>query len=422
MSGLRILTAGESHGPGLSVIIEGLPAGLSIDRQEIDRQLQRRQKGYGRGKRMKLERDEVQVLSGLRFGKTLGSPLTLFIANRDNASHAAAMDAWKAEPGLSSVTVPRPGHADLAGAVKHRYADLRNAAERASARETAARTAAGAVLRQLLAEFGVRIGSHVIRIHDAGAPGFDLQIADSQDRTRGIETLCSRAEDSCVRCADQAAEAAMRKAIDRALEQGDSVGGIFESAAWNVPFGLGGMMHWDRRLDAALGAAFMSIPGVKSVEIGMGAASAACPGSKVHDIIEPDLNRRSNRAGGVEGGVSNGQPIIVRAAMKPIPTLGSPLDSVDLQSGDKTKAPVFRADTCAVPAAAVVGEAMMAVVLTRAFIDAFGSDSLEAMKEGYDARKQWIEKLLSAGSHGVRKDHGGPKGRPNDEPDLHRYR
>lgn len=385
---LRFLTAGESHGPCLVAIVEGLPAGLVVDVEAVNRDLARRQGGYGRGGRMQIERDRVEILSGVIAGKTTGAPVALRIENRDWANWR---DHWAAGD-LPRLTVPRPGHADYAGMVKYGLDDARPILERASARETAARVAVGALAKLLLAEFGVAVGSYVEAIGEVTATIPDLPPAE----------LWALAEASDVCCPDEEAAARMRAAIDAAREAGDSLGGVFVVMATGMPVGLGSHVHWDRRLDARLAAAVISIPAVKGVEIGPAFENARLPGTKVHDEfqrIRESANRRDstatkrrgsesririarilNRAGGVEGGMSNGMPIVVRAAMKPIPTTVTPLKSVDLATGEPAQTQYQRSDVCAVPAAAVVGEAMVAWVLAEALMEKYGGDSLAEMK------------------------------------------
>lgn len=374
---LRFLTAGESHGPCLTAIVEGLPAGLTVDVEAINRDLARRQGGYGRGGRMKIECDRAEILSGVIGGQTTGAPVALRIENRDWANwreHWAAGD-------LPRLTVPRPGHADYAGMLKYGLDDARPILERASARETAARVAVGALAKLLLAEFGVAVGSYVEAIGAVVAAIPDLPPTE----------LWARAEASDVRCPDEEAAAKMRAAIDAARAAGDSLGGVFVVTATGVPIGLGSHVHWDRRLDARLAAAVMSIPAVKGVEIGPAFENARLPGTQVHDGIrrisesritnhKSQITRTSNRAGGIEGGISNGMPIVVRAAMKPIPTTVTPLKSVDLATGEPAETQYQRSDVCAVPAAAVVGEAMVAWVLAEAIVEKRGGDSLAEMK------------------------------------------
>lgn len=380
MSHLRYLTAGESHGRALVGILEGMPAGLPVSKEKIDAQLKRRQGGYGRGGRMKIEQDQVEVLSGIRAGITLGSPIALVIWNRDWENWSKHMDPWNPPPErYAPVTVPRPGHADLAGALKYRHSDIRNVLERASARETAMRVALGSIARQLLEYFGIRIASHVVQIHSvrASVDGAGLD----------VEELNARADASPVRCLDPVAEKEMIARIDQAKAQGNTVGGIFEVIAANVPVGLGSYVHWDRKLDGRIAQAMASLPAMKSVEIGLGVESASRWGSECHDEISYDESsgyyRKTNRAGGLEGGVTNGERLIVRVAMKPLSTLVRPLESVDMKSKRAVKAHVERSDVCAVPAASVIGEAIVALVLADAFLEKYGGDSIAEIAERY---------------------------------------
>lgn len=370
---LRFLTAGESHGPCLIAIVEGLPAGVPVDVEAIQRDLARRQRGYGRGARMSMEQDRVEILSGVMGRRTTGAPVALRIENYSRAP-------WETGD-LPPLTVPRPGHADYAGMVKYGLDDARPIWERASARETAARVAVGALAKGLLAEFGIAVGSYVESIGEVVAQIPDLPPAE----------LWARAEASDVRCPDERAAQAMREAIDAAQRAGDSLGGVFVVMATEVPVGLGSHVHWDRRLDARLAAAVMSIPAVKGVEIGPAFENARRRGTEVHDEFQwrneetarPETRpvvRLSNRAGGIEGGISNGEPIVVRAAMKPIPTLRKGLRSVDIATGMEAIAPYQRSDVCAVPAAAVVGEAMVAWTLAEALVEKLGGDSLREMQ------------------------------------------
>jgi chorismate synthase len=365
---LRFLTAGDSHGPCLMAIVEGLPAGLAVDPETIDNDLRRRQGGYGRGGRMQIERDRVELLSGLQRGCTTGAPVALRIENRDWPN-------WR-DRDLPALTVPRPGHADYAGMVKYGLDDARPVLERASARETAARVAVGALAKLLLREFGVSVGGFVVEIGGVSAELPDLP----------PQQLWGSAEASDLRCPDEAAAERMRAAIDDARESGDSLGGVFVICATGVPVGLGSHVHWDRRLDAQLAAAVMSIPAIKGVEIGPAFENARRRGTTVHDEIFREagqgsaITRRTNRAGGTEGGISNGQPVIVRAAMKPIPTTVTPLRSVDMQTGKPAMTQYQRSDVCAVPAAVVVGEAMVAWVLAGLLVEKLGSDSLQEMR------------------------------------------
>lgn len=365
---IRFLTGGESHGPGLTAILDGIPAGLALSEADIDRDLIRRQAGHGRGARMEMETDRVQILGGVIGGRTIGAPIVLRIANRDWENW---QEKWSS--GLPPLTVPRPGHADYAGMRKLGIRDARMILERASARETAARVAVGAVARKLLCAFGISLGSVVERIGDVEA---HLEEDD-------LALMWARAEESPVRCPVPSAAQWMMDAIDAARSRGDSLGGIFVVGALAVPAGIGSHRHWDCRLDARLAAAVMSIPAVKGVEIGSGFANACLPGTQVHDGFSIDeegrIGRRANRAGGVEGGISNGEPILVRAAMKPIPTTVSPQPSVDVVDGAPSATEYQRSDVCAVPAAAVVGEAMVAWVLADGLLEKAGGDSIEEM-------------------------------------------
>ncbi|HXT28085.1 MAG TPA: chorismate synthase [Vicinamibacterales bacterium] len=380
---LRFLTAGESHGRALVVILEGLPAGLPIDADAITRDLRRRQGGYGRGRRMAIESDRAEIMSGVRAGQTLGGPLAMVIENRDwpnwqytmRATEEAPPDAGGAR--RAPVTRPRPGHADLAGGAKYERDDLRDILERASARETAARVAAGAVARQLLAHAGLRITSHVFTLGSVSLP--DPGAVDFT-RASGLP------DDAPLRCVDGELERQMIAEIDRAREAGDTLGGAFEIIATGVPVGLGSYVQWDRKLDGRLAQALMSIPAIKAVGIGIGPAVASLPGSRVHDEIvigdesrATGLARPTNRAGGLEGGVTNGEDLRVSAYMKPISTLMKPLRSVDLSTMAESPAAIERSDVCAVPAAAVVGEAMVSLVLADALLERFGGDSIAAL-------------------------------------------
>jgi chorismate synthase len=383
----RFLTAGESHGEALTAIIEGLPAGLPLSEADIDADLARRQRGYGRGGRMKIERDHAHISAGVRWGVTLGSPLTLTIQNRDweNWKDTMAVGDPPAGASAKAVTRPRPGHADLAGAMKYAHRDIRNVLERSSARETTARVAVAGVARRLLREFGITILSHVTEIGGVRIGPLALP----------WEEIAQRAEASEVRCADPEAERAMIEAIDAAKGKGDTLGGVFEVVAVGCPVGLGSYVHWDRKLDGRLAQAFCSIHAIKGAEVGMGFEAARRPGSEVHDEILFDaaggFTRGTNSAGGLEGGVTNGQPVVVRAAMKPISTLRRPLRSVDLETKEAVEAVVERSDVCAVPAAGVVGEAMMAIVLAEAFLAKFGGDSLDEIRRNYRAYQEYLK-------------------------------
>jgi chorismate synthase len=379
----RFLTAGESHGPGLITIVEGLPAGVPISRAAIDEQLRRRQGGYGRGGRMKIERDAAEILSGVRHGHTLGSPITLRIENRDWVNWQERMAAGPVEAEITPVTRVRPGHADLTGALKYGRADVRDVIERASSRETAARVGVGAICSQLLAQFGIAVHSHVVSVADAGYAPAEAPNASAVDAD-----FWERVEASEMRCADAGLTARMIERILEGKRQGDTCGGLFEVVATGVPVGLGSYSQWDRRLSARIGQALLSIPSAKGVEIGGGFALAALPGSRVHDVVRHDEARGwyhlSNNAGGVEGGISNGEPILARVAVKPIPTLAHPLPSADVRTGENIDETRYeRSDVCVVPAAGVVGEAMLAIALVDAWIEKFGGDSLDEMRRNY---------------------------------------
>jgi len=372
---LRFLTAGESHGSALTAIVEGLPAGLRVHADQVNEQMARRQRGYGRSARMKLEADRVEIVSGVMGEQTIGGPVALRIDNRDARSE---------EPPL---TRPRPGHADLVGTMKYGFEDARRALERASARETAARVAVGAVCRRLLDEFEMTVFSHVTEIGGVAL----------RERPSRWEDLPALAEASELRCVDPQADAQMRAAIDAARQRGDTLGGVFEVVALGVPPGLGSYVHWDRKLDGRLAQAVMSIHAVKGVEIGPGFEIARTPGSRAHDEIFWDrprgFYRETNRAGGTEGGVTTGGPLVVRGAMKPLSTLMEPLRSVDLKTKEPSAGAVVRSDVCAVPAAGVVGEAMVAYVLADAFLEKFGADTIADMHTAYEAYRTRIRQM-----------------------------
>jgi chorismate synthase len=379
---LRFLTAGESHGRCLTGVIEGLPGGLLIDIAFINEQLHRRQLGYGRGGRMTIERDSVHITSGIRHGLTMGSPIAFTIENKDWDHWQVPMSIEPPPEGsdIRRVTHPRPGHADLAGVLKYHTYDVRNVLERASARETATRVAVGAFCRLFLSHFGIRIASHSMAIGTERIAGEYGTVA-----TEKIFDLDPASE---VRCADPDAARRMIALIDNAKDAGDTLGGIAEIVAISIPPGLGSHVQWDRRMDAEIAQAMMSIPAVKAVEIGNGIAAAQKPGSAVHDEIFYDAQkkrfyRNTNSAGGLEGGITNGEVIRIKIYIKPIPTLRQALHSVDIRSKDASKASVERSDVCVVPAAGVVAEAMLAIVLTNAFLDKFGGDSLEEVKTNY---------------------------------------
>ena len=373
---LRHLTAGESHGAALVGILEGMPSGLPLDIATLHAQAKRRKLGFGRGNRQTIETDDVRILSGVRRGVTIGSPIALMIENRDHVRWAEIMrvDAPDDDaPAARAVHVPRPGHADRVGGIKYDRTDLRDILERASARETAMRVALGSVARAFLAEVGVTLTSRVVRIGRAvdESPWRDVPVAEI--------------DASPVRALDSAAAAAMVQEIELARAAGDALGGVFEVVAYGAPVGLGSYAQWDRRLEAEVGRAFLSLNAIKGVEIGLGFGAAARPGSEAHDAYEPDpvtrTRYRTNRAGGIEGGMTTGQPIVVRVGMKPIATLMKPLDSVDLRTGEAVKAHIERADTCAVPAAAVIGESLLALVLADAVLAKFGGDSLSEVQQ-----------------------------------------
>lgn len=374
---LRYMTAGESHGRELVAILDGVPAGLKLDKKVIDRELARRMGGYGRGGRMGIEKDRVEIVAGCRKGATIGSPIGLVIENKD----------FKIDE-LPGVKCPRPGHADLAGMQKYALKDARDVLERASARETAARVAVGAVAKAILAVFGIRVSSHVTMIGGVEA------------RVEGltVDTMIKRAAKSDVMCADAEASRKMKKRIDEAAKAGDTLGGSFEVIAEGVPPGLGSYAQWDRRLDGGLSRAVMSIPAVKAVSIGDGIRNASIRGSQVHDDISYNkrlkaFTRSTNNAGGLEGGVTNGSPILVRAFMKPIATLASPLKSVDIRTKKQASAAVERADVTAVPACAVIGEAQVAFVIAGAFLEKFGADSMEEAEANHSSYLKRLKKM-----------------------------
>ena len=386
---MRYITAGESHGPQLTTIIEGVPAGLPLVADDINEELARRQKGHGRGRRMQIETDQVQIVSGVRHGETLGSPIALVVENRDFAHWTKIMGAeplteQEEKEMKRKVTKPRPGHADLNGAIKYGHRDMRNVLERSSARETTVRVAAGAVAKKVLAELGITVAGHVIEIGGVQAQEFTYS---------SIEELKSITEASPVRCLDEAAGNQMMKAIDDAKANGDSIGGIVEVIVEGMPIGVGSYVHYDRKLDAKLAAAIMSINAFKGVEIGIGFEAAHRPGSEVHDEIlwneEHGYTRRTNNAGGLEGGMTTGMPIVVRGVMKPIPTLYKPLQSVDIDTKEPFTASIERSDSCAVPAASVVAEAVVAWELATALIEQFGLDRMELIRENIEKHNEY---------------------------------
>ncbi|MFH2012365.1 MAG: chorismate synthase [Pseudomonadota bacterium] len=407
---IRYLTAGESHGSSLTAILEGIPAGLIVKEEDINIDLARRQIGYGRGLRMGIEKDIVNITSGVRWGKTMGSPISMVIQNKD-------WEKWKEEMSVSSqhegkgirLNRPRPGHADLPGAIKYNQRDIRNILERASARETACRVAVGAVIKCLLTEFGINVISHVIELG-----GVRISIQDLNP-----EEVYRRAEASELRCIDSDAEREMKAKIDEAKVKGDSLGGVFEIIVTGVPVGLGTYAQWDRKLDGRIAHALMSIQAIKGVEVGLGFETARRWGSQVHDEIhykspviddkgfsevpgdieaqgsksKEGFYRKTNNAGGIEGGISNGEDIIARAAMKPIPTLTKPLKSVDIDTKESFNASVERSDTCAVAAAGVIGEAVVAIEIANAFLEKFGGDSVEEIKKNYHGYLSYVDRF-----------------------------
>ena len=391
---LSFTTAGESHGRGLVALIEGVPAGLDLQvSRDVDPDLRRRQQGYGRGGRMQIESDRAEVLSGIRLGETIGSPLAMLIWNRDWANWEKAMahdppDPQEDPKALRPMYLPRPGHADLVGVFKYDRRDTRDILERASARETAARVACGAVARRLLAEFEIRVESHVLSIGDV-----EVSVPHPLP-----DDLNGAADASPVRTLDPEAAKAMMEAIEKAKEDGDTLGGVFEVVARGVPVGLGSHVSWDRKLDGRLGQAVLSVQAVKGVELGTAFTDAFRHGSQVHDaiVLAPDrprtggLGRGSNRAGGLEGGVTTGEPLVVRGAMKPISTLLKPLASVDLRDGSVAAAAVERSDACAVPAAGVVAEAMVALVLADALLEKFGGDSMTELRRNFEGYLSYL--------------------------------
>jgi chorismate synthase len=390
---LRYLTSGESHGPQLTTIIEGLPAGLPLLDTDINEELARRQKGHGRGRRMQIEKDTVQIVGGIRHGYTLGSPVGLVVENNDWKHWTKIMGQEPIAPDEEEeikrkITRPRPGHADLNGALKYGHRDMRNVLERSSARETTVRVAAGAVAKKLLKELGIEVASHVIEIGG---------VKSAVKEYESLEKLKEITENSPVRCLDPVAEKKMMDAIDEAKQQGDSIGGIVEVIVEGMPAGVGSYVHYDRKLDAKLASGIMSINAFKGVEIGIGFEAASKPGSEVHDEIawdeEAGYYRKTNRLGGLEGGMTTGMPIVVRGVMKPIPTLYKPLQSVDIETKEAFSASIERSDSCAVPAAAVVAESVIAWELAAAIVDQFYSDRLETLKETVDKQRAFAREF-----------------------------
>ncbi|MEH6939452.1 chorismate synthase [Bacillus sp. JJ664] len=389
---MRYLTAGESHGPQLTTIIEGVPAGLPILSEEINVELRRRQGGYGRGRRMQIEKDTAQITSGVRHGYTLGSPIALVVENKDFTHWTNIMGAEPLEnleyEGKRSITKPRPGHADLNGAIKYGFRDVRNVLERSSARETTVRVAAGAVAKKLLSELGITIASHVIEIGGVKAKEMEY---------KNVPDLHNRAENSEVRCIDQDATEQMKQLIDEAKQNGDSLGGIVEVVVEGMPPGVGSYVHYDRKLDSKIAGAIVSINAFKGVEFGIGFKAGSVPGSEVHDEIafseEKGYYRHSNNAGGFEGGMTTGMPIVVRAVMKPIPTLYKPLKTVDIETKEIYEASIERSDSCAVPAASVVAEHIVAWEVAKAIVEQFESDQLDRLKGNIEEYREYARKF-----------------------------
>ena len=384
---LRYLTAGESHGPALTAILEGLPAGLCVSAEDINRDLKRRQGGYGRGRRMQIETDTVEILAGIRHGKTLGGPVSLLVKNDDwpNWTDVMAIEPTDDPATRRRVTKPRPGHADLAGGLKYNHRDLRNILERASARETTMRVAVGAVAKQLLGVFGIRVISHVTRVG----------MVDADVAKLSNDELWERAEQSPVRCADEQATQGMIAEIDRAKSLKDTIGGVFEVRVINAPPGLGSHVHWDRKLDGRLAQALMSVQAVKGVELGMGFETTRVLGSEVHDEIfysDGAFYRTTNRAGGLEGSMTTGEDLVIRGALKPIATLMRTIMSVDIETKEAFDSAKERSDVCTVPAAGVIGEAVVAVVIADALQEKFGGDSVDEMKRNYDGYMEQVRK------------------------------
>lgn len=381
---MRYLTAGESHGPQLTTIIEGLPSHLPLLAEDINTELSRRQKGYGRGRRMQIETDRAQILSGVRHGKTTGAPIALVVENKDwkhwqKIMGSAPITKEEEENMKRQITKPRPGHADLNGAIKYNHRDMRNVLERSSARETTVRVAVGAVAKRLLAEFGIKVAGHVIEI--GGVKAEQIEFAS-------IDELKEASEASPVRCLDENAGQKMMEAIDRAKKDGDSIGGIVEVIVEGLPVGLGSHVQYDRKLDSKIAAAIVSINAFKGVEFGIGFEAASKPGSEVHDEIIWDeakgYTRKTNRLGGFEGGMTNGMPVVVRGVMKPIPTLYKPLQSVDIDTKESFAASIERSDSCAVPAASVVAEAVVAFEIAKSFLEKFGDETIDRIKKNYE--------------------------------------
>lgn len=392
---IRYFTAGESHGPGLSGIVEGVPAGLEITENEIAEHLARRQQGYGRGGRMAFEKDRAIINSGVRFSKTIGGPIAMFMENRafqkDADGWPVVMNKETEAEGIDKITLPRPGHADLVGVQKYRFDDIRPVIERSSARETGMRVACGSIARKLLKHFGIEIGGHVLRIGEAGYNSWD-EIRTTADpiATLGAENVYKTADASDVRCLDQNLTQQMIDEIKKYRKAGSSLGGVYEIIITGVPVGLGSFTQWDRKLDGMIAQAILGTQAMKGVEIGLGFESGARPGHEVHDEITHDgetFSRRTNRSGGIEGGMSNGMPIIIRGVMKPIPTMLNPLSTVDMNTLEQTETRYERSDVCALPRAVVVAESAIAPVIANAFLDKFGGDSISEIEERFNFQK-----------------------------------
>ncbi|MGM0602142.1 MAG: chorismate synthase [Bacillota bacterium] len=404
----KYITAGESHGPEVTAVVKSLPAGLKIDIEKINDELFRRQQGYGRGGRMKIESDKVNITSGLRSGLTLGTPLTMRIENKDWKNWQKVMSPDGSNEDAERLTNPRPGHADLPGALKYNFKDLRNVLERASARETAARTAVGAVAKQFLQEMNIKIYSHVVQIGNIVSDSwaeiekkekFKMELSEdnSNSSAEKIKKYFQKVEKSPLRCGSENKTEEMIELINAWRAEGDSVGGVFEIIIRNMPVGVGSHVHWDYKLDSKLAGALMSIQAIKGVEIGAGFTAAASPGSKVHDEIfynrEKGFYRNTNNAGGLEGGISNGEEIVLRLAMKPIPTLAKPLHTADLITKEERQAAKERSDVCAVPSASVVGEAVSAAVIAESICKKFGGDSMEEIKRNYNSYLEYLKDI-----------------------------
>ncbi|MEX0607991.1 MAG: chorismate synthase [Balneolaceae bacterium] len=388
---IRYLTAGESHGPGLTGIVEGIPAGLFLTEEDLAQHLVRRQQGYGRGGRMAFEKDFATIQSGLRFGKTIGGPISMFMENRafkkDEDGWPVVMNKHTEVDGIEKITLPRPGHADLVGAQKYRFDDIRPVIERSSARETAMRVACCGIARQFLKHFGIEIGGHVLRIGSVGFNSWDSvrEITDPLAE-KGAEQVYKNADKSDVRCLDENLSEQMREEIKKRRKEGSSLGGIYEIIVTGLPEGLGSFTHWDKKLDGQIAQAILGTQAMKGVEFGLGFESGHRPGHEVHDEITHENNsfkRRTNRMGGLEGGMSTGMPLIIRGVMKPIPTMLNPLRTVDMHTFEETETRYERSDVCALPRAVVVAESVIAPVLANAFLEKFGGDSIEEIEERF---------------------------------------